>query len=337
MQNIFGLICTAGAVVSLLYALYAMFIKKKPEDVTLDSALRSMTGSRQRGVKESSRILQPDPLMRKATDAADEVPGEPAYEPGAAPSGEAVQDESSEEPEYEEPEYEEPEEAGEEQSGEADEPFPAVQAEEAPEDMPEEHQTEEQPAEDGSVQAEPDQEPQSGAEESFFEGLDEDIKSDYHERQSLESKAEHEESAQPVEDSPEDEVYNVDSEFQETAPSDADFYGAGAGVPEAPVLESDDVLESQEPGEEPEYEEISDTSAPEEGEQGAEETEEFDFFNKLEEEQEQEKPGPAEISAAFDNLAGQAFTASEETDEETGEDADSDGKKEQEGDDTLFS
>ena len=113
-------------------------------------------------------------------------------------------------------------------------------------------------------------------------------------------------------------------------PSDADFYG-GSGAPQLPVIESDDVLESQEPGEEPEYEEVSDTTNPE-SDTGVE-TSDFDFFSNLEkkeqEEAQEEPPGPAEISKAFDNLTDKV-SKEEDTDSEGEE------EEEQEGDDTLF-
>ncbi|MFC1478981.1 hypothetical protein ACFL6F_00140 [Planctomycetota bacterium] len=297
-------ICILGAVSSFLYFLYAMFIKKKPGDVSLDSALRSMSEQRRRGVKESSRILQPDPSMKKATDAEEDIAGvsEPESEIKA--------------PDEETP-YEAPEEA------EYDEP------EEAPYEEPE-------PAEEEAVVEQEVVQPEQ--KEDFFEGLDEDIQSDYHERQTLESEAETPEPSKPIEDSSEDEVFNVASEFQEAMPSDADFYGSG-GAPQMPVIESDDVLESQEPGEEPEYEEISDTTNPEGTEGDSEvETSDFDFFNSLEkkEQEEEETPGPAEISAAFDNLAYQASEGEQEKKESEESEGEEEEEEEQEGDDTLF-
>jgi len=238
------ILCVAGAVVSLLYALYALMFKKKKEKVTLDSAIRSMT-ARRRNIKESSRVLKPDPAMRRATDAEEPVPQEEAPESEIRSPADVNAHNVQEEEEHREP--------------------PAVDMHSAPEQAVEQADVPEQ---------QPEQQEQPGAEvEQFFDGLDEDIQSDYHERQSLESEADAAEPSGWVEGtSGEEDTSGDESAYQEAAPSDAAFYGGG------------DVSGGQE--EESEFEEITDTDAgPETGEQETPERAE-------EEEEEEEKEEP---------------------------------------------
>ena len=252
------ILCVAGAVVSLLYALYALMFKKKKEKVTLDSAIRSMT-ARRRNIKESSRVLKPDPAMRRATDAEEPVPQEEAPESEIRSPADVNAHNVQEEEEHREP--------------------PAVDMHSAPEQAVEQADVPEQQPEQAVEQADvpeqqPEQQEQPGAEvEQFFDGLDEDIQSDYHERQSLESEADAAEPSGWVEGtSGEEDTSGDESAYQEAAPSDAAFYGGG------------DVSGGQE--EESEFEEITDTDAgPETGEQETPERAE-------EEEEEEEKEEP---------------------------------------------
>jgi hypothetical protein len=360
-------ICIAGAGVSLLYALYSLFMKKKSGDVSLDSALRKVSGRRGKGmrqVKESSRILKPQPDTKTPTvgdeestvstpgmeEAAEQIPEEIEESvsepmPAEAPQ-EAVEEEAAEgvsEPES--PEMPVYEESVEEQAADQQQDYwqgafgstDQAQEEQTPE-TPEEAETAE-PAE----QETPDQEAQNFG--GFIQGLDEDIKSDYHERQSLESEAIErdktplqeenvaardetpvQESEAQFEDSPEDEVFNVASEFQEGSPAEPDYYGA-EGAPGGAFIESDDIAESQEPGDDQDFMEVSDTQG-EKNETEWLDREESDGEQSSPEDSEEagDKPTSRDISQAFHRLES-------DKEEEEKEEAEEDENRE---DDTLF-
>ena len=111
MKETLGYICLAGFIISVLYALYAMYFKKSKSST--DGRGTGETGLPGR-VKESSRILESSPQMTRPTESDIEV--EPVSyddqdeEDGEEEEEDQIEEEETEE-EFEEYREEEPEEA----------------------------------------------------------------------------------------------------------------------------------------------------------------------------------------------------------------------------------
>lgn len=249
LKTVLKIICVSGAVVSLLYALYALLFKKSREDVSLDSAIRNMTAKR-RNVKESSRVLKPDPAMRSATDGDNAVSGEEGTESEIMAPAVSAADGEKQEGDRVQPSDRELLNRAEEEA--------AVQT-----DMPEMQQEQQENQEDEPAQ--------------FFHGLDEDIQSDYHERQSLDSESAEEDVSDRVEGTSDE-----DAAYRGAETSDAAFYGGG-NISPGQETGPGNAQETGDQGGNTEFEEITDTDtssetfspepAPGEDEPGEEEEE----------------------------------------------------------------
>lgn len=289
-------LCAAG--VSFLYALIAMMRSKGGgRDKGVDQALRRLSSHQRRAqrVKESSRLLKPDPAMRKATEGEDAVIEPPPLE---APPEEDVQ--------------------------EAEEAAPEV---EATPDMDE------------------DTGPPIGAQGfNFLDGLSDDIKSDYRERQGLTSENPEDSQADGEEHADDGQAAYGYSQPSDTAALDENVepaYDAAYAGDEEPA-EMLGVRPSTSQADE--FEDVS--NADDTGTDG-DETDEgapnigaaldqvFGGFDDEEPQEEEIPPTPQDVSTAFRNLQQKADTERGEN----GTDGDSENDERGDSDDdeqTLF-
>lgn len=297
MKEMFGYICIAGFVISVLYAVYSMFIKKSgpgsAEGIEKDETVSGR-------VRESSRLLEARPEMSRETESDIEV------EPVRNEYEELADDKEAEDSDEDGDEFEDYTEEGDDTSSDERKDEEPSEAEQGDDSIVGPEEAEEIDGEEEKSRA------GKGSDKKFLRGLDEDLESKYEERQPLSDYAE---------------------AGSDSGGSDAEE--SLDALPEAEVAEISDDESDEEKGTD-RHENVRDFHKNEYIKGGIDpfsETEPSSSESDDEEDDGFEKPTPLDISQTFHRLEDKAETERQENDDRS---EDADNRDESERDGSLF-